>query len=120
MTQSTFGWGILGAGRIAGRFAEEVKLLDQARLVAVGSRSLDKAQAFADDNGVERAYGSYLDMVNDPDVDAVYVATPHPLHLEHALLCIEHGKAVLCEKPMEVSARRVAAMARAARQKASS
>ena len=117
MTEPTIGWGILGAGRIAKRFAADSKLLEDARLVAVGSRSLEKAQAFAGENGVERAYSSYVEMVQDPDVDAVYVATPHPFHKEHTLLSIDHGKAVLCEKPMEINGDRVAAMAQAAREK---
>lgn len=117
MTHSSFGWGILGAGRIAARFATDLKKLPQARLAAVGSRSLDKAQAFADEHGFERAYGSYADMLADPAVDAVYVATPHPFHREHTLLCIDAGKAVLCEKPMEINAARVLDMVRAAQSK---
>lgn len=117
MSRTTFGWGILGAGRIAGRFAADLKKLPHARLVAVGSRDLDKARSFAAEYGVERAYGTYADMLADPAVDVVYVATPHPFHLEHTLLCLQAGKAVLCEKPMEINARRVVEMVEAARSK---
>ncbi|MBN1937675.1 MAG: Gfo/Idh/MocA family oxidoreductase [Anaerolineae bacterium] len=117
MTKSSFGWGILGAGRIAARFATDLKKLPQAKLVAVGSRALDKAQAFADEYGFDRAYSSYADMLADPAVDVVYVATPHPFHREHTLLCIDAGKAVLCEKPIEINAGRVIDMVRAARGK---
>lgn len=100
----TVGWGILGAGRIAGRFAAEAKLVPGARLVAVGARSAERAAEFARQNGVERSYGSYADLVADPDVDAVYVATLHPQHCEHTLLALDAGKAVLCEKPFAVNA----------------
>lgn len=100
----TVGWGILGAGRIAGRFAAEAKLVPGARLVAVGARSAERAAQFAQQNGVARAYGSYADLVADPEVDAVYVATLHPQHCEHTLLALDAGKAVLCEKPFAVNA----------------
>jgi len=100
----TVGWGILGAGRIAGKFATDAKLVPGARLVAVGSRSTEKGAEFARQNGIERSYGSYAELVADPDVDAIYVATPHPMHCEHTLLALDAGKAVLCEKPFAVSA----------------
>ena len=104
--KDTIGWGILGAGRIAGKFATESKLVPGTRLVAVGSRSAEKADEFARQNGVERAYGSYAELVADPDVDAIYVATLHPTHCEHTLLALDAGKAVLCEKPFAVTGRR--------------
>jgi predicted dehydrogenase len=103
--KDVIGWGILGAGRIAGRFASELQFVPEARLVAVGSRSQEKAAGFAAQNGAERAYGSYTEMLADPAVDAVYVATPNNTHCEHTLLALDHGKAVLCEKPFTVSAR---------------
>jgi predicted dehydrogenase len=112
---SQIGWGILGAGSIAKKFATDLKHLDDARLIAVGSRSAGKAARFAADHGVERSYGSYAEMLADPGVDVVYVATPHPFHKPHALLCLEAGKAVLCEKPMAVNAGEVSAMIGAAR-----
>lgn len=117
MAQEQIGWGILSTGRIAGIFAKDLKRLSDARLVAVGSRSLDKAQAFAQEHGVERAYGSYQELMEDPDVDIIYVATPHPFHAENTIACLEHGKAVLCEKPMGINERQVREMAATARQR---
>jgi predicted dehydrogenase len=111
------GWGILGAGSIARKFATDLKNLADAKLVAVGSRSADKAAAFASEYGVACSYGSYAGMAGDPEVDVVYVATPHPFHREHAILCLEHGKAVLGEKPMAVNAGQVRDMVNFARQK---
>jgi predicted dehydrogenase len=116
MTQ-TIGWGILGAGRIAGKFATESKLVPGTRLVAVGSRSAEKAEEFARQNGVERAYGSYAKLVADPEVDAVYVATLHPTHCEHTLLALDAGKAVLCEKPFAVTGREARQMIERARER---
>ncbi len=110
------GWGILGAGSIARKYATDLGNLPAARLVAVGSRSADKAARFAGEVGVERSYGSYASMIADPEVDVVYVATPHPFHKEHTLLCIEAGKAVLCEKPMAVHGGQVREMVAAARE----
>ncbi|MEE6288730.1 Gfo/Idh/MocA family oxidoreductase [Georgenia sp. MJ173] len=91
-------WGILGAGGIAGRFAGEVPARSSGRVVAVGSRDAGRAAAFADRHGIAAAYGSYAELVAAPDVDAVYVATPHSEHRHHALLAIAAGKAVLVEK----------------------
>jgi predicted dehydrogenase len=115
--KKTIGWGILGAGSIATKFATDLRNLPDARLVAVGSRSVEKAARFTRDWGVERSYGNYAEMIADPDVDAVYVATPHPFHKEHTLLCLEGGVAVLCEKPMAVHAGQVREMAQAARER---
>lgn len=110
-------WGILGCGSIARAHAAAVKATDGAVLAAVGSRSLEKAQAFAGENGGERAYGSYEELVSDPGVDAIYVATPHPMHCEDTLLCLEHGKAVLCEKPFALNAGQAEQMAAKAKEK---
>lgn len=110
-------WGILGPGRIARKFANGLDFVDGAELVAVGSRSSDRAKAFGAEYDVPHCHGSYEALAADPDVDAVYIATPHPPHMDNALLCIEHGKAVLCEKPFTVNAaqtRRVIEAARAA------
>jgi predicted dehydrogenase len=111
----SIGWGILGAGSIATKFATDLGRLSDARLVAVGSRSADKAARFAGEVGVERSYGSYASMIADPEVDVVYIATPHPFHKRHTLLCLEGGKAVLCEKPMAVHAGQVREMVASAR-----
>jgi dihydrodiol dehydrogenase / D-xylose 1-dehydrogenase (NADP) len=113
----SIGWGLLGAGSIATKYATDLVNLPDARLVAVGSRSADKAARFAGEVGVERSYGSYADMIADPEVDVVYVATPHPFHKEHTLLCLEGGKAVLCEKPMAVHAGQAREMVAAARKR---
>lgn len=93
-------WGIMAPGRIAHAFARAVDVGTDSRVVAVGSRSLERAQAFAETHGVPAAHGSYEEVAADPEVDAVYIASPHSGHLEHALLAIEAGKAVLVEKPI--------------------
>lgn len=90
--------GILGAGHIAEKTAPTMAALQEVECYAVASRSLEKAEAFAEKYGFQKAYGSYEDMLNDPLVDLVYVATPHSLHYEHMMMCLEKGKAVLCEK----------------------
>jgi predicted dehydrogenase len=108
-------WGILACGRIAGKFANDLKLLEDADLWAVGSRSLDKATAFAAAHGFRHAYGSYEALVNDPDVDVIYIASPHAQHHEHTLLCITHGKPVLCEKAFAINSRQASEMINAAR-----
>lgn len=91
-------WGILGAGGIAGRFAQEIPALSSGQVVAVGSRSRSRAADFAARHGIAGAHGSYPELVAAVDVDAVYVASPHSEHREHALLAIEAGKHVLVEK----------------------
>ena len=93
-----YNWAILGCGRIAGKFAGDLKLLPNANLYAAASRDLNRAQDFAREWGFEVAYGSYEALVNDPKVDAVYIATPHSHHHEHTLLCLNNKKPVLCEK----------------------
>jgi predicted dehydrogenase len=97
-------WGILGTGWIASEFAGDLRLLDDAELVAVGSRSQENADAFGARFDVPRCYPTYAELVADPDVDAVYVASPHPMHVGDSLLAIEAGQAVLCEKPFTVNA----------------
>ncbi|GAB3249368.1 Gfo/Idh/MocA family protein [Nocardioides dilutus] len=96
-------WAILGPGRIARTFASDLALVAGAELVAVGSRSAERARAFAQEFDVESSYGSYEELVSDPRVDVVYIASPHALHLEHARLAFEAGKHVLCEKPLTLS-----------------
>jgi predicted dehydrogenase len=98
-------WGILATGKIAHAFASELHLVPGAVLAAVGSRSAGSAAAFARELGDERtrAHGSYAELVADPDVDVVYIASPHSHHLEHARLALGSGKPVLCEKPLAVS-----------------
>ena len=92
-------WGILATGHIASRFAEDLRLVPDAELVAVGSRTSDSARRFADTYGAKRAYGSWAELAADPEVDAIYVATPHAAHYEAAMTCLTAGRAVLLEKP---------------------
>ena len=94
----TFNWAILGLGNIAHKFATDLALVPQARLHAVASRSLAKAQDFAQAFGAPHAVGSYEALLQVPDIDAVYIATPHSEHHAHALLCLRAGLPVLCEK----------------------
>jgi predicted dehydrogenase len=96
-------FGIVGAGRIAERFAAVAAHSESAEVVSVASREEARAAAFAAKMGIPRHSPSYLDLVRDPKVDAVYVATTHNFHLEQAALCIENGKAALCEKPLVTS-----------------
>ncbi|MBK9709935.1 MAG: Gfo/Idh/MocA family oxidoreductase [Kouleothrix sp.] len=110
-------WGILGTGRIAGVFAEGLAGLDDAELVAVGSRSAESAAAFGERYAVPRRHASYAALAHDPGVDVVYVATPHTLHRENTLLCLGSGKPVLCEKPFAINAAEAASMIAAARER---
>lgn len=96
--------GILGAGSIASVMAGTIARMDSACNEAVASRDFVKAREFADKWKVKKAYGSYEEMLADPDVDLVYIATPHSHHYAHAKLCLEHGKHVLCEKAFTVNA----------------
>ena len=91
-------WGILAAGGIARKFATEIPLHTASTIVAVGSRSAERASAFAADFGIPRSYGSYEELVADPEIDAIYVASPHSEHRDHALLALNAGKPVLVEK----------------------
>lgn len=99
----TYNWAILGCGHIARKFSEDLKLLPNANLYATASRQLGKAQAFAADFGFEKAFGSYEEMLEDSAVDVVYVATPHSFHRDHAIMCLNHKKAVLCEKAFAIN-----------------
>jgi predicted dehydrogenase len=114
MIERTYNWGILGCGKIAGKFSHDLKLLPNARLYAAASRSIEKSLAFADKHGFEKAYGTYEEMAADPEVDIVYVATPHSHHPEHAILCMEHGKAVLVEKAFALTTEQAQQMSEAA------
>ena len=109
-------WGIIGPGKIANKFATALKLVEGARLGAVASRDMGKAQAFATLHGAARVYDSYEDLAADPAIDVIYVATPHGFHAEHSILCLRQGKAVLCEKPMALTARQVGEMISAAQE----
>jgi predicted dehydrogenase len=97
-------WGIIGTGGIARSFVTDVQKAGAGRIVAVGSRQQQTAERFAATHSIEMAYPSYEAMVSDPAVDAVYVATPHPMHHANALLALQAGKAVLVEKAFTMTA----------------
>ena len=103
MTDTPFRWGIIGLGSIAHKFATGLQAIPEAHLLAVASRSHDKAETFGERFGAGRRYGSYKELAADPDVDAVYIATPHSGHEADSILCLEAGKAVLCEKPFAIN-----------------
>ena len=96
--------GILGAGNIAVKMAKTVSGMKDVENYAVVARNLERAQSFARENGVAKAYGSYEEMLTDPQIDLVYIATPHSHHYLHAKMCLEAGKNVLCEKAFTVNA----------------
>ena len=107
--------GFIGAGRIANTLASTMARMEDVNLYAVAARDLDRAQAFAAQYGFDRSYGSYEEMLRDPHVELVYIATPHSHHFGHMKLCIAHGKNVLCEKAFTLNAaqaRQIAALAR--------
>ena len=96
---------ILGAGNIAQTMANTISKMNGIESYAVASRDIGKATEFATKNGFEKAYGSYEELVQDDEVELVYIATPHSHHYAHARLCIEHGKPVLCEKAFTANAK---------------
>lgn len=100
-------WGILATGTIAHKFAQTVAQMgaEGERIAAVGSRSVEKARTFAQQYGIPRCYGSYQELAEDPEVEAVYIATPNTLHYEDCRLCLEQGNHVLCEKPFTINVR---------------
>ena len=110
-------WGILGTGWIADRFADDVRRLPDHRLAAVGSRNASTARTFAAQFGIPRAHASYEELASDPEIDAVYVASPHPWHHPHTLLALHAGKHVLVEKPFAMNAREAEEMTALARRK---
>ena len=109
--------GILGAGGIACAMAKTISQMPSACCFAVASRDLEKARKFAEKWGIKKAYGSYEEMLSDPGVDLVYVATPHSHHYPHVRLCLEHGKHVLCEKAFTVNAAQARELFRIAKDK---
>ena len=109
--------GILGAGNIAVSMARTVSGMKDAECYAIASRTLAKAEKFAADHGFRKAYGSYEELVRDSNVDLVYIATPHSEHYENALLCINNGKPVLCEKAFTVNAGEAEKLKKAAAEK---
>ncbi|MEC9381026.1 MAG: Gfo/Idh/MocA family oxidoreductase, partial [Candidatus Latescibacterota bacterium] len=108
-------WGILGTGNIAKQFARGLTSVEDARLVAVGSRAPETAAAFGDEFEVPHRHATYEALAADDEVDAIYVSTPHPFHKDNSILCLTSGKAVLCEKPFTVNAAEAAAVIDVAR-----
>ena len=108
--QRPFHWGIIGPGKIAGKFAEDLALVRGGILYGAASRSLERARGFIERHGGRKAYGSYAELAADPQIDAVYIATPHTGHAENAIRCLRAGKAVLCEKPFAMNSAEVAEM----------
>ena len=109
-------WGILGTGKIAKAFATALRDTPDAKLVAVASRTVDSATKFGQEFGAERSHGSYQALADDPNVDVIYIGTPHPMHYENALMCLNGGKAVLVEKAFTMNRRQaeeIIALARA-------
>jgi predicted dehydrogenase len=104
VADSRLRWGILGTGGIAGSFAADLRLTGSGAAVAVGSRSQGSADRFADKFGIARRHASYESLAADPDVDVIYVATPHPMHHGNAILALRAGKHVLVEKPFTMNA----------------
>ena len=96
-------WGIISTGVIAEQFCQDMQYVNNGRLLAVAARQLSSAQCFADKHNIERAYQGYQQLFDDPEIDVVYIATPHNLHFQHAHDALMAGKSVLCEKPFTVS-----------------
>jgi len=108
-------WGILGTGKIAKRFMQAAFYVPDAQVVAVGSREQHTADQFGAQYGIPKRYGSYDALLHDPEVEIVYVATPHTLHAENTLAALQAGKHVLCEKPFTINAQQAEQVIRAAR-----
>jgi predicted dehydrogenase len=113
----TYNWGILGTGNIAHKFARALLLLENVNLYAVGSRKQEDAERFASEFGIRGFAGSNEEFLSHPDVDIVYISSPHSHHLQHTILALQNGKHVLCEKPMSINAAEVELMIKEARQK---
>lgn len=99
----TIKWGIIGAGRISSSFAAALNSMKDSELVAIAARDIDRANMFADRFHVKKAYGSYEELAKDPEVEVIYIGTPHTEHKANSALCIMNGKAVLCEKPFTLN-----------------
>ncbi|MES1217364.1 MAG: Gfo/Idh/MocA family oxidoreductase [Bacteroidota bacterium] len=110
MIHKNYRWGILGAGRIAEKFCEALCFTEGSEVYAVASRDIDKAKSYAAKYNASIFYNNYNDLVKDENIDIIYIATPHAFHYEQTMLCLQHKKPVLCEKPMSLSYRQTAEM----------
>jgi predicted dehydrogenase len=109
-------WGILSTGHISKKFADALAILPDAELAAVASRDLETARKFADKYNVPKTYGTYEELAEDPDIDVIYIGTPHTFHLENSVMCMRKGKAVLCEKAFTINGSEAREMVRVARE----
>lgn len=116
MNSNLFNWGIIGPGRIARKFIQGIDVLDDANLYAVASRNKQRAEDFAKVYNSDKIYTDYSDLINDPAVDAVYIATPHRFHFDQVLLALNAGKPVLCEKPITVNSIQLSKLIETAKQ----
>ena len=107
MIMKKYKWGILAPGKMSAKFSKALKFLENAELYAVGSRDLSRSKRFAEEHGFKKFYGSYEDLAKDPDVEVIYIASPHSHHKEHTLLCLNNGKHVVCEKAFALNAKEV-------------
>jgi len=108
--EQEIGWGILGPGKIARKFADDLAMVGGGRLVAAASRSMERAQTFVNDYGADYAFGSYEELFSCDAVDVIYIATPHTGHMEWTIKAMVHGKHVLCEKPLGINLKEVEQM----------
>jgi predicted dehydrogenase len=115
--KDTINWGILATGWIADKFANALSVVPNAKLYAVGSRNKEQAEIFARKFNIPKFYGTYGELSSDPDIDVLYVATPHPFHFDNTMMCLQQNKAVLCEKPFAMDKGQVLQMIGLARQK---
>ena len=109
-------WGIIGLGNIARNFVKDLALVDGAQIYAAASRNLEKAKGFVEEYNITKAFGSYKELLECKEVDVVYIATPHTSHCELSIMAMEHGKHVLCEKPMGINRAEVEKMIVSAQQ----
>jgi predicted dehydrogenase len=117
MNESKIRWGILGCGRIARKFAADLRLVADAELTAIASRNKETLELFAKDFPCKHLHNSYEALAANNQVDVIYIATPHSHHYEHTLLCLNHNKAVLCEKAFAINSRQAAEMIKTAEER---
>lgn len=110
-------WGIIGLGNIANKFAGDLQLSKNAILYGIASRNIEKAKKFSQKYNSIKYYGSYEELAKNPEIDVIYIATPHTFHFENTMMCLKYGKSVLCEKPLGVNADEVKTMLNEARSK---
>lgn len=110
-------WGILSTGWIAHKFVTALQVVENSEIHAVGSRTIESAQKFATEFNIPKAYGTYEELVSDSEIDVIYIGTPHNLHVENALLALNHNKHVLCEKPLGVNLKEATILIEKAKEK---